>query len=439
MAQEQGRCKRVGESDLNIFWKRRLEEAEVMLKGYRALDLTDEKGFLCGRVLGDLGADVIKVEKPGGDPSRSVGPFYHDEPHPEKSLYWFAFNANKRGITLDITTKDGKAIFIKLLKTSDFIIESFPPGYMDSLGLGSEELSKINPRLIFVSVSPFGQTGPYKKYKGSDIILMAMGGFMFLTGDKDRPPLRISVPQAYLHGGLQAAAGAMVALYWREKTGEGQHVDLSIQHAITMTMLNTPAFWFLDKAIIHRAGPFRVAGRAHVEQRNTWPCKDGYITTIIAGGDLGAPVNKRLVEWMDSEGMANDFLKNKELEKLDMAKITPELEAAIEGPIGQFFLAHTRKELYEGAIKRQIWLYPVQTCEDLMKSPQLLERKFWRNVEHPGLGAFITFPGHPAKSSEVNFDLKNCAPSPGEHNIQIYEEIGMSKEELIMLQQGGVI
>ena len=308
-----------------------------MLKGYRALDLTDEKGFLCGRILGDLGVDVIKVERPGGDLSRNIGPFYHDEPEPEKSLYWFAFNANKRSITLDITHEDGKAIFKRLLKGSDFIIESFPPGYMESLGLGYEELHRINPRIIFISISPFGQTGPYKDYKASDIILMATGGFMFLTGDKDRPPLRISVPQAYLHGGLQAAAGAMVALYWRERTGRGQHVDLSIQHAITVTTLNTPAFWYLNQTIIHRAGPFRVGGRAHIEQRNLWPCKDGYITTIIAGGELGAPVNRRLVEWMDSEGMANDFLKNIEWEKLDMAKISPELIAAIEEPIGRFF------------------------------------------------------------------------------------------------------
>lgn len=417
-----------------------LEEVELMLKGYRALDLTDEKGFLCGRVLGDLGADVIKVERPGGDPSRNIGPFYHDEPEPEKSLYWFAFNANKRGITLDITTEDGKVIFKRLARSSDFIIESFPPGYMTSLGLDYEGLSKINSRLISVSISPFGQTGPYKDYKASDIVLMGAGGFMFLTGDKDRSPVRISVPQAYLHGGLQAAAGAMVALYGREKTGKGQWVDLSIQHAITVTTLNTPAFWFLDRTIIHRAGPFRVAGRAHFEQRNTWPCKDGYITTIITGGDLGAPVNKRLVEWMDSEGMANDFLKSMDLQGLDMAKITPELEAALEEPIGEFFRAHTMKELHEGAIKRQIWLYPVQTCEDLMKSPQLRARDFWVNVEHSDLKTPVTYPGPSIKSSEVYCGIRHRAPYPGEHNIEIYEEeMGMKREELVMLKQAGII
>ena len=411
-----------------------------MLKSYRALDLTDEKGFLCGRILGDLGADVIKAERPGGDLSRNIGPFYHDKPEPDKSLYWFAFNANKRSITLNITHEEGKAIFKRLLKGSDFIIESFPPGYMESLGLGYEEIRRINSRLIFISISPFGQTGPYRDYKASDITLMATGGFMFLTGDKNRPPLRISVPQAYLHGGLQAAAGAMVALYWREKTGKGQHVDLSIQHAITVTTLNTPAFWYLNQITIHRAGPFRVGGRAHIEQRNLWSCKDGYITTIIVGGELGAPVNRRLVEWMDSEGMANDFLKNIEWEKLDMAKISSELLTAIEDPIGRFFKVHTKKELYEGAVKRQIWFYPVQTCEELMDSPQLHARDFWVNAEHPALKTFFSYPGPFIKSSEFYPGIRRCAPNPGEHNNEIYEqEMGMSKEELVMLRKTEVI
>jgi crotonobetainyl-CoA:carnitine CoA-transferase CaiB-like acyl-CoA transferase len=411
-----------------------------MLKGYRALDLTDEKGFLCGRILGDLGVDVIKVEKPGGDVSRNIGPFYHDETEPEKSLYWFAFNANKRGVTLDITSEEGKALFKKLLKKSHFIIESFPPGYMDKLGLGYQELSRINPGIILVSITPFGQKGPYKDYKASDIVLMAMGGFMSLTGDKDRPPVRISLPQAYLHGGVQAASAAMVALYGREKTGEGQHIDLSIQHAITVTALNTPAFWFLNQTIIHRAGPCRVGGRAHLEQRNTWPCKDGYVTTILTGGELGAPVNRRLVKWMDSEGMANDLLKNMEWERLDMANVTAEMNAALEEPIGRFFKAHTKKELHEEAIRRQIWLFPVQTCEELTECPQLLAREFWVDVEHPELRVSVAYPGSWIKSSELHCGIRHCAPYPGEHNQQVYEEeMGMSREEMASLKQAKII
>jgi crotonobetainyl-CoA:carnitine CoA-transferase CaiB-like acyl-CoA transferase len=184
---------------------------DSLLSPFRALDLTDEKGFLCGRILGDLGADVIKIEKPGGDPARDIGPFYHDIPDPEKSLFWFAFNANKRGITLDIENPDGQEIFKQLVKSADFAIESFPPGYMDSLGLGYLALSEINPKIILTSITPFGQTGPYKDYKASDLIAMAMGGQMYLCGDPDRPPVRVSFPQAYCHAGAQGAMGTMIA------------------------------------------------------------------------------------------------------------------------------------------------------------------------------------------------------------------------------------
>ncbi|RPI50700.1 MAG: CoA transferase, partial [Deltaproteobacteria bacterium] len=149
---------------------------EGMLSLYRVLDLTDEKGLMCGKILGDLGADVIKIEKPGGDLTRNIGPFYHDETDPEKSLFWFAFNNNKRGVTLNIEKADGQEIFKQLVKSADVIVESFPLGYMDKLGLGYSNLEKFKPGIIMVSITPFGQTGPYKDYKISDIVAWALGG-----------------------------------------------------------------------------------------------------------------------------------------------------------------------------------------------------------------------------------------------------------------------
>ena len=183
------------------------EKRDSLLAPYRALDLTDEKGLICGKVLADMGADVIKVEKPGGDPARRIGPFYHDDPDPEKSRSWFAFNANKRGITLDIETADGKEIFNRLVKTADLVIESFDPGYMESLGLGYPDLEKINPLIILVSITPFGQSGPYvdQGYKVNDMIAWALGGTLYITGDPDRPPNQVTFPQAYLHGGMEGA------------------------------------------------------------------------------------------------------------------------------------------------------------------------------------------------------------------------------------------
>ena len=200
-----------------------------MLGGYRVLDLTDEKGLLCGKMLGDMGADVIKVERPGGDTARSLGPFYHDEIHPERSLFWFAMNTSKRGITLDIETADGQEIFKKLVKTADFVIESFQPGYLDKLGLGYSMLEKLNPGIILVSITPFGQTGPYKDWKTSDIVSWAMSGEMVMWGEAEDPPVKISGhSQAYMCAGADACMGAVTALLHRSIAGEGQQVDVSI-------------------------------------------------------------------------------------------------------------------------------------------------------------------------------------------------------------------
>ena len=184
---------------------------EGFLEGYRILDLTDEKGHLCGRILGDMGADVIKIEPPEGDTSRRIGPFYHDEPHPEKSLYWFFTNANKRGITLNLETVDGREIFKQLAKGADLIIESFRPKFMEELGLDYSALTRIKPDIILTSITPFGESGPYTNYKVTDIVAVSMGGMAYIHGNEDRAPVRISAPQACFLGAQHAAMGAVSA------------------------------------------------------------------------------------------------------------------------------------------------------------------------------------------------------------------------------------
>ena len=201
--------------------------AHLLLSPYRVLDLTDERGLLCGKILADLGADVVQVESPGGSPARNLGPFYQDDVDPEKSLFWWAYAANKRGITLNLDTNNGVTLFRRLVKEAHFVIESFPPGYLAGLGLGYQELEAINPGLVMVSISPFGQDGPYSHYQATDIVGMALGGFMALTGDSDRAPLRVGFPHFYHHGAAAGAAGAMLAHTHRAVTGQGQHVDVS--------------------------------------------------------------------------------------------------------------------------------------------------------------------------------------------------------------------
>jgi len=408
------------------------EKAEGMLSPYRVLDLTDEKALLCGKILGDLGADVIKIERPGGDLARNIGPFYHDEVDPEKSLFWWAYNTSKRGITLDIETSEGQETFKKLVKTADFVIESFSPGYMDRLGLGYSALEKINPGIIMVSITPFGQTGPYKDYKAPGIVVWAMGGQMYQYGDADRPPIRISHhSQSYLHAGGEAAVGAMMALHYREIMGEGQHVDVSIQDCVAriLTEKRHIAAWDMLKVV-----QWRGEQQQNIRLRRIWPCQDGLVVWIYFFGPQGKAWNLPLVGWMDEEGMADDFIKEFEWDSFDQASMfqaTGDLEEAIarmQGildrlavPTLKFFMSHTKAELLEGAVKHRAMLYPITTTKDILESVQLAARNFWVKLEHPELGTTITYPGAFAHASEAPPRVWRRAPLIGEHNQEILD------------------
>ncbi|MBN1626493.1 MAG: CoA transferase [Deltaproteobacteria bacterium] len=417
------------------------KKKDLLLQNYRVLDLTDEKGLLCAKILADLGADVIKIEKPGGDDCRRFGPFFHGETHPEKSLFWLAYNLNKRGITLDIKCSEGKRLFNKLVENADFVIESFDPGYMSRLGLGYKDLSSINRRLIMTSITPFGQDGPRRDWKGSDIVFMATGGFMALVGDDDRPPVRISVDQASLHGCAEAVVASLIALHDRHQSGEGQYIDVSIQASVVTTTLSAIPFWDMGEVILKRSGPYRAGlreGSKTVPQQ--WACKDGFVSYAIWGGQAGVKTNTALVEWMDSYGMATELLLDMDWAAYDLKTAEDSLMNAIEEDIARFFMSRTKEELYQGALERRIQLYPIYTIEDIVKNPHLKARNFWEKLEHPELDAQITYPGAFAKSSEVDLNIYRRAPLIGEHNHEIYVgELGLRDDELNILRQAGII
>lgn len=412
-----------------------------LLSSFRVLDLTDELGFLCGKVLGDLGADVIKIERPGGDPSRKIGPFFHDQPDPEKSLYWFGFNNNKRGVTLNLENFRGKELFAKLVAAADFVIESFMPGYLDQLDLGYPALARINPRLVHTSITPFGQTGPYSRFRGSDIEIMAMSGCMSLTGNPDRPPLRITFPQSYHWTGSYAAVGALAAHFHRQRTGEGQQVDVSAQACMLWAFSHAHTFWDLNRHLEKRAGAF-MTGRSitGAKMRVFWLCKDGYLNFIIYGGEAGRKTNQALVEWMDSKKMAPEFLKRKKWKSFNIAEVTQEEIDRMEEPIARFFQQVTKKEFFEEVIQREMLGYPVATVGEIFQDPQLQSRKFWQEVHHPELGGSILYPGGFARFSEGPCQIWRRAPLIGEHNEELYcGELGLKKEELARLKREGVI
>ena len=414
-----------------------------MLSCYRVLDLTDNKGFLCGKVLGELGADVIKIE-PQESTDRDIGPFYHDQIDREKSLYWFSFNANKRGITLNIETADGKAIFKKLVKTADVVVESFEPGYMDKIGLGYNVLSEINPQIIFTSISPFGQEGPYRNYKAPDIVLRALGGLIFTVGEPDRPPLTTGYQHSYLVGALHGAIGTVVALYQRAFTGRGQTVDAPTQQGLVFvgsTEQQLP--WILQHYIPQRQGRNRFAiqlndGTTYL-MPILWPCEDGDISFTLAFAAMAASASTVI------ESMKKDGIDASSLERWDWSKVhegewsKADVDAICE-TLGQYFAHHTKAELFQLSLEKGIHLGICLNVEEALKFPQFVAREFWQEVRTSELQTKIIYPSNFVKFSEAECNIRFRAPLIGEHNSEILgKELGISTEYLVILKQGHVI
>ena len=383
---------------------------------------------------------MIQIEPAGGSPARNVGPFYEDDPSPEHSLFWWSYAANKRGITLNLETTDGQALLKQMVKGADFLIESFQPGYMHQLDLYYETLKTINPGLVMVSITPFGQDGPYAQYKGADLIGMALGGLMYLTGDSDRPPLRVSAPQFYLHGSAAGATAAMLAHTHRAATGEGQYVDVSCQQAAAKTLAHAPQFWDLEGVILKRMGAYRQSA-GETATRVTWPCKDGYVNYMPSGGVSGAGSVRALLTWMAEEGMKNEELERVNWEDMGYGTARGEIMQLTIGPFEAFFATHTVDELSSGSLERRILLFPVATPRSILNHPQLKAREYFQELHHPDLDRSFTYPGLFVKDREgQRLGLRRRAPLIGEHNQEIYrDELGFTDGELRVMKEGGVI
>lgn len=420
------------------------ETAPVALAPYRVLDLTGAIGALCGRVLAGLGAEVIKVERPGGDPARAHGPYLGGAPHPHRSLSWIYNNAGKRGVTLDLQRDEGRALLRRLVACADFLVESFPPGYLETLDLGYDALAAIQPGLVMVRVSPFGQSGPYRDYQATDLVAWAMGGHMQLAGDADRPPVRVSAPHVEMLAGAHAAAGAMTAHYARQRSGRGQQVDIAMQECVTWTLMIAAQQWDIARVNPRRGGAVRRLTRADgsvLEHRVIWPCQDGFVLWALGGGaQAGSLASTRaLVGWMASEGVEN---APTEVDWSRLSAVTMEQETydGLAAPFLAFFARHTKRELFEGGIERSIQLAPINELPDVAASPQLEARGYWTDVAYPYLDATLRFPGPPVKLSATPWRAPCPAPLPGEHNSEVYGELlGLGAAELDRLADAGVI
>ena len=352
------------------------------LSPFRALDLTDEQGYFCTKILCDLGADVIRVERP----------------NVKRDFWWWAYNSKKKLVSLDIEREREKVL--DLAREADFLIESFPPGYLDRIGLGYGILKALNPRLIWTSITPFGQTGPYQGYVASDLELMAMSGVMYLIGDPDRPPVRIGFPQAYQIACAEAAVGSLIAHYWRGFTEEGQHVDVSIQESLMAVIMHAPYFWKWDGNKQERTGPYRfgVNGAMYLHPM-IWRCKDGHIAFMMQGGMQGAHNNYSLLKHMIVEGDVPDFVREIKWETYELINVPREELSKVWEVFARFFNRHTTREIYQIALKERIQLFPVNTVQDILEDEQLRARRFWQEEKIPGLERTVKAPGPFARIS----------------------------------------
>ncbi|MDH3598853.1 MAG: CoA transferase, partial [Candidatus Tectomicrobia bacterium] len=377
------------------------------LQGLRVLDLSDEKGQYCTKLMADMGADVIKIEPPAGDPVRRIGPFYHDEEQLDKSLYWFVLNTSKRGVTLDISTPRGADLFRRLAATADFVVESFAPGTMDQLGLGYEALQQQRPNLILTSVTNYGQTGPYRDYAATDLDILGMSGTLFVCGDPDRAPTRVNAPQAPIYAGIQAFAGSLLAHYHRLESGDGQQVDVSM-HECAALLHYSQLIWNAYGLVMVRLGDrLQVAPGAVV--RYCFPCQDGYVQAIPQ------LTWSTFVPWMDDYGMAGELTSPEWEERLQTLVSDWDQEHIdySEQVIANFLARFTKRELYEEGQRRYQFVYPVYHARDSLEDQQLQHREYFAPVTHAELGATLTYPGAPWKLSRTPWRLRRRAPLLG--------------------------
>ena len=395
-----------------------------MLSDYRILDLTDDRGLIGGTILADLGADVIAIEPPGGNTARQRGPFADgsDEGDIEDSLIWQSYARGKRSVVLDLESDEGRRQLVELARGADAVIESADVGAMDALGIGYEALAEINPGLIYVAITPFGASGPKAGWPATDLTVAAAAGPMIQSGDRDRPPLRVDLPQTALHAGAEAAIGVLMALHERKRSGQGQFIDVSAQAAYAQATQSgiiaaaNNAGQFARSAVGASLGPLEI--------RLFWPCKDGHVAiTYLFGAAIG-PFTDRLMQYALEEGYCDQETRDK-----DWLNYTNLILSGQE-PLSEYFRCcdvigalcadKTKAELFQVAQERRLLLVPVSTMDDLDENEHLAARSYWREVERNGQP--LKFPGPFARLSETPIEYGRPAPMLGEHTDEVLAE-----------------
>jgi crotonobetainyl-CoA:carnitine CoA-transferase CaiB-like acyl-CoA transferase len=414
------------------------------LVGIRVLDLTEAEAALAGKMLADLGAEVIKIEPPGGEIGRRRGPYRGDDETPAQSLFFAFYNQGKRGVTLNLDRAEGRMLFSRLAARADVVLENFGPSRRDALGFTPQAVTDAYPRLVWTSLTPFGDVGPYRDWSGPDLVLAALGGAAYLAGDPDREPVRIGWPQYWQHAAAEGAVATLMALWDRRRTGRGRQITVAAQLSVIRTLMNATGFWPLQGEIPRRQGRWARHGTLSLPQ--VMPCRDGYVFVGILGGVIGASVNA-LVAWMREEGAKTEAIGSVDWREIDFHRLSEQVGdaeaflSAVAQEVEAFTRARTKAELFAGAARRRILLAPINNAADVLAHPQLAARDFWREADEPPGGRPLRWPGPWVRFSATPLvDPPRPAPRLGEHNEAVYGgELGLDAGQLAALAGAGVI
>ena len=378
---------------------------KTALDGIKALEIAEGiSGPYCGKLLAGLGASVTKIESHDGDAARRVGPFHGDTPNDEGSGLFLYLNTGKNSVTLDLHDEDDAAIVRKMAEDVDIVVENYPPGELDSLGLGYGDLAKVNAGLVGISITPFGQYGPYRDFAGTDMVVHALSGELYLAGRPGREPLKKGGNLSEYHGGLNGYLAAMNALIARTRTGKGQHVDVSLIEGATAVIGMAAMQWVYTNRIAERRG-----ADGHPWPNGVWPVKDGY---ILAYSRPSADWWSMFVTMMDKVGVPG-FADPKYTTPDGRAESVEELDGMFQG----WLSGQAKEKVYHLAQAEGLPFGYLATAPDLLASPQLRPREFFEQIDHPKAGE-LSYPGAPFVMSGTPFAFER-APMFGEHNDEV--------------------
>ena len=394
------------------------------LDGVSVLDLTHfVSGPYCTRLLAGFGADVLKIEPPRGERGRGMAPFFHDEPGPDTSLPFAYLNAGKRSLTLNLKSEEGRDIFRSMLSETDVLVENFAPRVMPSLGLDYDSMREAAPHLVMVSISNFGQTGPYRDYKATDIVEYALGGLMYIFGAYDREPLKHAFNQAQYKAGTDAATAALMALYRQRLTGRGQHVDVSIQEAVASGLRDVVNNYTYTGAI-RRRQPNHSGDMQRIRAT-----ADGY---LLPNPGLGSGLNwDSYVEFLGLPELDDDRFRTPS-ERLVNAE---ELGRILD----EYFIQQNKYEMFYGSHERRFIFGVIQSPEEALDDPQFAHRGYFEEIEHPAIG-MLKFPGAPFVMEGTPWETGGPAPAVGQHNGEVLtRRLGFSAAYQAELRSQGII